>query len=337
MSRKPTPFEPPGQTGEWFIDVVAPAGAAPTLPGADGMPVPSVSSGDLFDPVEDTFAEWEPTALSAAYRSKRTWRWPFIITTLLLAGVVGTALWWAPRFIESRIDDRRVEFSTAARDLQATLPAVAEAIAPVTGPDSAQALTAINAITSLQDAATRLEAVTLLSHPAGLPFVEPDPATELEPVRDRAARLAPSAETLGRRLTEAVTYRTIADDAFVLPDLPVEADPATISALSVSLATALADTVAVASALPSDPAFGIHDAYLDATITRYEGWQAEYLDALRRGDGSSANALIAELEAILDGLDAALVESLDGLGAELRQQVTDLDVESVEVQVLATG
>ncbi|MBT8213099.1 MAG: hypothetical protein KJN71_08130 [Acidimicrobiia bacterium] len=343
MSRKPNQPPPPDQTGEWFLNVVTPTSEIP-VPGelaAPYEPTPAhpTDSGpaDLYDPVDDTFTDWEPTTMSKVYRSRRTWRWSIIFSALFIAAIVGTAMLWAPRYAEDQVEERRTEFGELALALQGTLPAAADAIGPVTGPDSTEALTAINAIAGLQDAATNLDRLATEDHPSGLPFIGPDPGDELEPIRARAARLAPLADSLGRRLTEAVTYRTIADDAFLLPDLPVEADSAATSALSVSLATTLADTVGVAAALPTDPAFEPHRAYLDAATTRYEQWQAEYLDALRRDDALNAGVLADEMDAILIGLDDALTESLEGLRVALLQHVQDLDRESVEVQILAAG
>ncbi|NNF70323.1 MAG: hypothetical protein HKN01_11185, partial [Acidimicrobiia bacterium] len=181
MTRKPNQPPEPGQTGEWFMNVVTPetvsaADLAPAEPFAPAPPAEEGPPADVFGRVDDTFTNWEPTAMSAVYRSKRTWRWSIIIGALLIAGIVGTVLWWAPQYVEDRIDERRSEFGASALALQGTLPAAAEAIVPVTGPDSSEALTSINAIAGLQDAAIKLDDLATVDHPAGLPFIGTDPA-----------------------------------------------------------------------------------------------------------------------------------------------------------------
>jgi hypothetical protein len=179
------------------------------------------------------------------------------------------------------------------------------------------------------------EVATLGSEPLPntLPLIPRGPLEELEPVRGAMAVAGAQGDVIAVRLGHGFAYRTTVPALLATPELPTEADSATINQLSVTLAESLADSSRLVSELPDDPAFADVKSNADTATIRFAAWQPEYLEALRSGDVDAATALIIELDEMRLGLEEANVQALLVMRTDLDQQIIDL-AENIEATLL---
>ncbi len=110
----------------------------------------------------------------------------------------------------------------------------------------------------------------------------------------------------------------------MLPALPTKASAQILNDLSVSLASALADSVTTAGSLPADAALVDHTRALKSAIDRFGDWQVEYLDALRRDREAEAAALVTEVATLRTDLGDLLVPSLAAIRLDVDSAILEL-------------
>lgn len=164
--------------------------------------------------------------------------------------------------------------------------------------------------------------------PAAWPLVPTGAIDDLAPLRAELGLIATAADDVSTRLETTLEYRSSLASVANLPELPSTADTGRINALSVELASYLADTTTVANGLPIDPNFADHRELLRTWLGDLAELQVSYLDALRNGDEAAAavaiNAihegevavevsLIETLSKVRDSLDALILDTADAI------------------------
>ena len=296
-------------------------------PGSDDDTIDNTSEmvGQLWTAQEPStpFDDWEPDDMDRKIESGRPFRWTSVVAALAVIGLIVVGLVLLPSITRSRANDHREMMSTALWGLRTELPDTQASLRTATEPDSS--------VTALNDLSTQLTVLAAKSSavdeagraelPSAPPFTSSAPIDELAPIQQRLEPLATTAQTIQRRISNLVEYRSLISRFMVLPELPTEADPATQADLRVVLASTQAESASILGELPSDVSLSTHLELAREINDLFGSWQIEYLEALRIQDPVAAEALIADLTTRLDDLDTALITPL----AQIRRQ-TDRDL-----------
>jgi hypothetical protein len=282
--------------------------------------------------------DWGPEAPLDRTVGRYGWAW---WPVLLGALVIGTILLiMSFRSIPAgQADDLRQDWSTAALQVQATVPDARDAAAiitdPVAGPT--ELATARNSLIVFDGNVAALERLVSEPFPTPPPLASGDAFDALKAPQSDLLAATEIATDIEARLSDAITYRNLLEQSFVLPALPIAADEVTRADLGQQIAVALSSTREQVRQLPIGPSFDAHRASAQALLTRLETWQASYLDALRLSDIDAATALKVEItnrisllrSRIQDPLQLVAVSvdnDLDEMDALLESAIADLEV-----------
>jgi len=356
MARKDRDLSLPGNDGRWFLEIAGVVEAAPSPtstytqlealePPPDGVASESEGvtagaaavSGSLaedaadgsFVPVAhrstDPLDDWRPDDVSRRLGRRGYGRWLVVVLLLLVVGAGVAAAYFLPRAAQAEADLLAADYTSALTDLRTELPSSQNALATLTDPASSSGDVS-STVTAIGDLSTRAAVVVSRatdSLPSTLPLVPRRPFDDLEPTRTTMLIVGADAEAISGRLAVTFAHRTTVPALLSTPDLPVQADTATIDNLSVALAESLAETARLVAELPIDPSFAATHEQAIAASERFAPWQLEYLDALRQGDGDRATSLVAELMTSYNAIETALAGDL----AVVRSEVDPLIVE----------
>ncbi|MGZ8754132.1 MAG: hypothetical protein ACXW15_03005 [Acidimicrobiia bacterium] len=258
---------------------------------------------------------------------ERTFRW-----TIIIAGVLGLAVTVALLSIVAHLPARLAEQATASYrsaivEAQDVLPTATEVMLTITDPTvKTEGLSEAAVTLARLDTASR-NLFTYASEPLSStpPLVSRNALDSLTPIRSDMANASQDGLAVERRLGDALTYRLVFDHAFALPDLPVTATPAEISAMGVELGLGLAGTLDAIAALPSDPAFESHRAEAEMLANRFTEWQVEYLSALRTGDVTTATRLVEELHTTVARVRTGIADPLLTVASWVSKEIEKLD------------
>ena len=313
----------------------------PDLEAEEALATTSEMVGQLWTSQEETtpFDDWEPDAMDRKIKSARPFRWTSVVGSLAVIGLIVVGLVLLPSITRNRASDHREMMVSALWELRAELPDAQSSLLTATEPattvsglnDLSTQLTVLAARASDVDEAGRAEL------PAAPPLTSSEPIDELEPIQQRLEPLATTANTIQRRISNLVEYRSLMDDFMALPELPFEADSGTQADLRVILASAQAQSAAVLADLPSDVSLSAHQELARETNEMFATWQVDYLEALRNQDPVAAEALVSDLEAQLAELDAELVTPLAQIRRQTDADLIDLAQAIDEVLALARG
>ncbi|MFQ5948475.1 MAG: hypothetical protein ACE5KX_06420, partial [Acidimicrobiia bacterium] len=162
------------------------------------------------------------------------------------------------------------------------------------------------------------------------------PIDELEPARQAMLQIADRARTIGLRLEDTVSYRLTYSRAFALPTLPISTSTEGAQALSVNLVTMIADTMKAAVDLPDDPILLAHLAQLDDALAWFQGWEVDYIDALRREDVEAATELVGEAKRRVRQLERSLEGPLAEMNRWAEEAIAQLQA-ALEQALVLTG
>jgi len=269
-------------------------------------------------------------AVEAIVEPRRRFRiWTILVWTGLLGLAIagGAYAYFQPN---RAAVDTRAEYNTALVDLHNEMRTAQRVLDTVTGSEStpddlANAYAPLGAF-DVKAGAVRDLAVEPL--PTAWPLVPTGPIDDLVPLRAQLSVIATASDDLSNRLETTLEYRSSLGSVMNLPDLPTVADAATINALSVGLASFLADTTTVANGLPVDASFADHRDLLRTWLGDLAELQVTYLDALRNGDEATAAtavntihegqravevSLLETLNTVRSGLDALILETADAI------------------------
>ncbi len=368
MARKDQEPLLPGNDGRWFLEAVGVVDQPPT-PTATYTeleklepPAPVVASesaavtastaavsgslaedaaSDEFVPVApqegDPLPTWEPDAASSLLGGHSYGRWIAAGVVVAVIAAFGWLAYTLPRGVQQDANELAANYRVSLTSLRNELPATQAALAILTDPvGSAEAVSAVApAIGGINTRATVVVAQATAPLPSTPPLLPTAPLDDLEPTRSSMLIIGADAEGISGRLATTFAYRAAVPMLFATPELPTEADSATVDRLSVDLAESLAATARLISELPPDPTFAAARDLATAASERYATWQLEYLDALREGDTVRATALVAELDAANDAIEAELNRALAVVRAELDPRIvllaTETEIAIVEI------
>jgi hypothetical protein len=264
--------------------------------------------------------------LSAVLRTRRPFRWPVLGSVVFVVALAAVAAFWLPASLRQNVAGVKASYADASVALRLELPSGQAALDVITDPSSTQEelSASVPVITQLDSSAHELSVIAAEPLPRQIPFVGSDELESLGTFQDAAQINAAQGSDIARRLGHTYVYRTTIPQLLDTGDLPTTADVQTINALSVSLASSLVEDSTALSDLPTTEfAADINDA-AHVAIERYASWQDEYLEALAEGDETVAAELIAELDQIRSGLDAALIAALGVARIAVDQQIVEL-------------
>jgi len=274
----------------------------------------------------DLLADWEPTQLSSTVSSRRSVRWAVVILALLVGGVAAFALWWMPQASEQRATTHANLMRESLANLYGDLDGLQQGLAAATEPSSTEPdLGSVTiGLAGTTDSAARLLDVANRDVPSPLPLTSEEPFEHLEAIRVGLEPLAAEATSIRDQIADIAAYRSALLDVLEVGELPLTADSATVTAQRAALAQSLAASVAALSTMPTSGPFAEHRVLVDGAVTGFAQWQEDYLEALRSGDASGAERLVAELSLDRMLLDNELIGTLAELRAEVDERILQL-------------
>jgi hypothetical protein len=290
-----------------------------TTPAQAARPTPRSSSDDI----SDLDFDWRPRPLERLVTSGRSFRWPIIGAAVVLAAVAIIAVRGLGTISDSQADERLAAYNTKVGAFSAALDAL-EATLPGIEVESALAFSV--ATDDLRLAATE-------DLPGLPPFVPQGSLGDVAAVQDLLLAIVDVATTISADLDIAATYKTASERLFAVPPLPFSAPEELIEPAGAAIADIQTETLAALAGLDPDDRFEMYVGRIEEALDAVPDWADRYLLALRRNDTETAEALIVEITArrqlIEAELDVALdevAETVSGRMEELRTALTEADV-----------
>ena len=362
MARKKPQISLPGNDGRWFLELAGVVKPAPSptetyteLKALEQPPAfvssesAAVTAGaaavsgslatdtngettgdDTFVPVaprsNDGLDDWEPDDVSPRLGRRGLGKWLGAALLVIAVAAIVLAVVLLPRTVQNEAELLAADYAQSLTDLRNELPDSQAALASLTDPATTpeDISSTVPAIGDLNTRGAVVISLATAPLPSTLMFVPRDPLEALEPTRTTMLILGAEAEGISGRLATTFTYHSTVPALFTTPELPVEADSATINALSVVLAESLADTARLVADLPPDPTFAETRDLAAQASERYAPWQLEYLDALRQGDTDRAADLVVELDTARNDITTALDVALGVVRAEVDPRIVVL-------------
>jgi hypothetical protein len=302
-------------------------------PVPDLPPMPSnvvaaiaVKAADESDVLSETVDE---SNLSAPLKTRRPFRWSAFGLVLAVIAAIVLGIVWLPKAANSAADATRTSYYDASLTVREFLPTAQASLDIATNPSSTDAAlgTVIPVVSELTSSAGNLAAVAAEPLPTVLPFLSVEAVDELPPLQNRSTILASDASEVARQIGHAYVYRTSIADLLVIGDLPVVAGTEEINALSVVLATSLAENAALIADLPANDIFDDIAASATEAVGAYAQWQEDYLKALAEGDAAAAQALIDDYVAVRTALLAETAQALASFRETLDDRIVSLSAE----------
>ncbi len=325
-----------GNDGTWFIRAVGLAPLPTTLDEVEAETTTEAVRQLWNAGSDDPLVDWSPDGLNSTIEGDRRFRWPVVISVLVVvAALIGVAL-WLPGTSERRADLRADGYLVALGDIRTDLPAVQQALAAITEPD-ADASQFADLVPTIADLRADADGALELADdplPRAWPLASNAPFTDLAPHPDAVSAHATTAHGIARRLGDVLTYRTLFAEFLATGDLPTESSQ--VRQLNTQLAAATADAAIILSELPEDAALVEHRAAAEALASRFTQWQGDYTEALRNGATEAAVALIEELTAARSQLETLMGDALATIRREVDAAIIQL-ADDIDATVLQLG
>lgn len=276
---------------------------------------------------EPDLADWQPNELAKQVTKRRNFRWSVVVAAaLVVISVVGVWL-WLPTTVAAEADEEAAEYQAAIAALRDLLPTAQQTLATVTDPaaGSIELIPLSAQLTRIDAAATEVLSQASRPFPETLPLAPRGALEDLQPTRDTMRLLGDAGSEIVSRMSTTITYRTSLDGIFVLPSLPVRADPVQIDRIGVELAEAVATSAAIHSGLPLDPAFDTHRAAVGQALEQFQAAQSSYLLALRNGNEDAARSGVARLTAFRTDVFLDLIPALATARSEVDRAILELN------------
>ena len=271
--------------------------------------------------------DWAPETPVDRAVGRYRWAWWPVLLGVLIIGLVLVVM--NLRGIPAgQANDLRQDWAGSALQVQASVPAAREAAAVITDPGAGTPALAEarNSLIGFSTSGAALDGLVSRPFPTAPPLASGNAFDELKPIQadlKAASELSADIETA---LADAITYRSLIDQSFLLPLLPIVADEVTLTDLGGQLATAVASSRAAVRQLPLGPSFEFHRNSALSLITRLETWQASFLDALRLSDIDAATELKTEVTTRISTLRATVGQPLSLVAAEVEVSLDELEV-----------
>lgn len=264
--------------------------------------VPAVKIEDPADPLSG----WRPEEFGSRLLGRGI-RWGMVaaVTVLLLATAVA-AMWVYRR---PAVEAARAREAVAA-SASALLPDLGRLVTVNSTLDAAEMnASEVNSVILAVDGGVR----SLFDAAGGL---TPDDAG----MRTRLIVASGDISDAVRRFSDAYAFRSAVIPALAAPTLLTDPDMVSLEDAASAFAEWQARYEALRNALPENVFREVADAMsvLSANLT---GYQRLYLDALVAGDGDTASAAIARIEADLDDVEALLFTNLTTTAEEVAESL----------------
>jgi hypothetical protein len=276
---------------------------------------------DIWDSTElhaPSLLDWAPESFSATKLGRRSWRWPVVISVMVVVLSVAAFGYW----LYGRADSQTSIALSVVTEQALHLDEMFDRSEPLIRDLDAERLPEAN-----QDSTVFFDigeaARAMFAASADLP--ESDTSD-----RTAAAEAASLAIDASRRLMDATAYRTALEPALTLPLF--ETDPALTDLTTATAAFTewRSGFENILDALPSEMT-GLTSAALGDVSGKLETVQSAYLDAMRLGDRAVAVEAIGGLKADLLQVRAAMIADLgdlatavDGLIEQARSRLAPL-------------
>ena len=275
------------------------------------------------DDISDLDFDWRPRPLERLVTSGRSFRWPIIGAAIVLAAVAIIAVRGLGTISDSQADERLAAYNTEVGAFSAALDAL-EATLPGIEVESALAFSV--ATDDLRLAATE-------DLPGLPPFVPQGSLGDVAAVQDLLLAIVDVATTVSADLNIAATYKTASERLFSVPPLPFSAPEELIEPAGAAIAGMQTETLAALAGLDPDDRFEMYVGRIEEALDAVPDWADRYLLALRRNDTETAEALIVEITARSQLIEAELDVALDEVAGtvsgrmdELRTALTEADI-----------
>ncbi len=271
--------------------------------------------------------DWGPESPLDRSVGRYRWAWWPVLLGILVIGIVLviSSLRGIPA---GQAEDLGQEWATATITVQASVPSAREAAAVITNPASAttELAEARNSLIGFSNNAGTLQAIVSRPFPTPPPLASGDAFDALKPIQTDLKVASDQVTAIGDTLSDGITYRSLLDQSFLLPSLPIVADQVTLTDLGVQLAASVSSTRAAVRQLPIGPSFDSHRNRALALVNRLETWQASYLDALRLADVDAATELKTEITNRIGVLRATVNEPLALVAASVDASFDELEI-----------
>ena len=271
--------------------------------------------------------DWGPETPVDRAVGRYRWAWWPVLLGILIIGLflVVMNLRGIP---VSQANDLRQDWADSTLQMQASLPSARSAAAVITDPGAATAALAEarNSLIGFSTSAAALEGLVSRPFPTPPPLASGSAFDPLKPIQADLIASSDLISGVEDALSDAITYRSLIDQSFLLPLLPIVADEVTLTDLGGQLATAVVSSRAAVRQLPLGPSFETHRNSAQALITRLDTWQASFLDALRLSDIDAATELKTEITTRIGTLRATVGQPLSLVAAEVEVSLDELEV-----------
>jgi hypothetical protein len=278
------------------------------------------------DTMSDLDFDWRPQPLGRVVSGDRSFRWPIIGAALVLAAIAIVAVRGLGTISDSQADERLIAynaevsaFSVGVDDLAATLPDI----------DIESALAFSVATDNLREAAVE-------ELPGLPPFVPQGSLGDLAEVQDHLLTIVDVATTISADLDVGATYSTASEELFAIPPLPSQAPEALVDVAGQAIADMQTATLAALNRLDPDERFDAYVARVEDALTFLPDWADRYLLALRRGDVEITEALIIEITARSQLIEAELDVALEEVATSVSERMGEIRAAITEAEVLTT-
>ncbi|MEE9206683.1 MAG: hypothetical protein V3U50_06880 [Acidimicrobiia bacterium] len=275
------------------------------------------------DDIGDLDFDWRPQPLERVVASGRSFRWPIIGAAIVLAAVAIIAVRGLGTISDSQADERLAAYNAEVTTFSVALDALEETLPDI---EVQSALAFSVATDDLRLAATE-------DLPGLPPFVPQGSLGDVAAVQDLLLAIVDVATTVSADLDIAATYKTASERLFVVPPLPFSAPEELLEPAGAAIADMQTETLAALAGLDPDERFEMYVGRIEDALDVVPDWADRYLLALRRNDTEAAGALIVEITARRQLIEAELSVALDdvsdtvsGRMEELRTALTEADV-----------
>jgi hypothetical protein len=278
------------------------------------------------DTMTDLDFDWRPQPLGRVVSGDRSFRWPIIGAALVLAAIAIVAVRGLGTISDSQADERLAAYNTEVSAFSSGVDALAATLPDI---DVESALAFSVATDNLREAAIE-------ELPGLPPFVPQGSLGDLAEVQDHLLTIVDVATTISSDLDVGATYSTASEQLFAIPPLPSQAPDTLVDVAGQAIADMQTATLAALNRLDPDERFEAYVGRVEEALEFLPDWADRYLLALRRGDLETTEALIIEITARSQLIEAELDVALDEVAASVSGRMDEIRAAITEAEVLTT-
>lgn len=270
--------------------------------------------------------------LEASMLSKRRFRWPLVISLLVLAGLGAGAVKVLSDLPVREANAREEQYASAAQRLSGAFLPVEQALAAGGWTDDSGLSTLTSRLNTL-DGAARAAAVIASEQLPSAPLVgSKAPIEQLAQPKQLLEWTSVQALGVGQQVGNAMAYSISLTAVSNLPSLPAEAPREEVGAIAEQLSLSIAGSRQALASLPEDPLFGAYRQQASEAVTLVENTQADYIAALLEGNPDRAAAASGAMHDAVSGLRSALDAPLGQVQTWALERITKMRAAVTELE-----